>query len=451
MDDSLTAKPPTEGRLKQGASLFDIVSIGVGAAVGVSVFSVLAPAAEIAGPGLLVAIMIAAVPMIVFVLNYAFMGSAVPTSGASYVWPARFLHPYFGFIVGWLRILGSVGAMIVLAQVLVQYISSVLAVPLKLGMLVLIALVFVVNLVGVKATAKFQTLMVAILLCALGAYIVIGLPSVDTANLQPVAPNGWLAIFSAVALLATLYLGIESATEVGEEIRDVRRTITRGLGISVTIAIVLYGLVALVTLGVMSAPTLAASDAPLFDTAELTLGGAAGAVMLSAAIVAIGTGLNGVFLIFTRYLYAMARDGVLPAPMARVSQRFGTPHIAIVVAFVLCLIGLFLPSSLLFLFLAVNIPTMLKYLSCSLSASRLPARWPELYERAAFKFGPTSTVVLGYAGALCAAAILVLGFSADWRPYALLAGWAVVGSVYWLVLRANGSRNGLDSLRAERV
>lgn len=426
-----TESAPT--KLKTGASLVDVVSIGVGSAVGVAIFSILSPAAQVAGPGMLVSVLIAVVPMVVFALNYAFMGSTVPASGASYVWPSRFVYPYFGFIVAWLRIVGSVGAMTVLALVLVQYLSSVVAVPVKLGMFVLFALVYVVNVLGIKPAAKLQTVMVVVLLLTLGIYVVAGMRKVDLANLQPLAPHGWTAVFSAVALLVSLYLGIESATDIGEEIKDVRRVMPRGIATAVIISIVVYGLVAFVALGTFTAPGLAKSTSPLLDSAQGFLGSAATPIMLAAAVVAIGTSLNGAFLVFTRFLFAMARAGVLPKPLASVSTRLGTPYVATTVAFGLCLVGLALPSTLVFLFLAVNIPTMLKYMGCSLAASRLPKYWPELYAQANFKFSRRWTVALGYLGALLALGIIAAGVAADWRPYALLAGWGVVGTIYWLV------------------
>src|SRR5688572_33477129 len=86
------------GSLKEGLTIVDVVSIGVGSAVGVSIFSIMAPAAKVAGAGMLPALAIASIPMIIFAVVYAFMGSTVPRSGASIEWPARFRHPFVGFM-----------------------------------------------------------------------------------------------------------------------------------------------------------------------------------------------------------------------------------------------------------------------------------------------------------------------------------------------------------------
>jgi L-asparagine transporter-like permease len=107
-------------RLKKGVGLVGVVTFGAGTAIGVSIFSVLAPAAKIAGSGLLATVGIAAVPMVLFAVIYSFLSSALPKSGASYEWPRRFIHPSVGFLVAWLRILSNVGAIVVLAMVLVN-------------------------------------------------------------------------------------------------------------------------------------------------------------------------------------------------------------------------------------------------------------------------------------------------------------------------------------------
>jgi APA family basic amino acid/polyamine antiporter len=131
----------------------------------------------------------------------------------------------------------------------------------------------------------------------------------------------------------------------------------------------------------------------------------------------------------------MGRTGVLPVALGRIHPRFGTPHVATVVAFAACCAGLFLPSSLLFLLLAVNIPTMMKYLGSCLAAYAVADRHPQVHAEARLKFGRTTVRVLSALGMVAAAVIASLGFGTDWRPYALLAGWLAVGLAYYAATR----------------
>ncbi len=346
--------------------------------------------------------------MVIFAVVYAFMGSAVPVSGASYEWPSRFVHPFVGFLIAWLRILGSAGAIVVLALVLVQYLSSIVELPVKPAMLAICTLFFLTNLFGIQIAAGAQAGMLAVMLMTFSVFVAAGAPAVEPSNFQPLMQSGWSGIVGAVPLLISLYLGIESGTEIGEEIHNSQRVITRGLTIAVVLTALTYAAVAWVTLGTLGAERLAVSRAPLIDAARNFLGSWANPVILIAAATAIGTTLNGVFLIFTRYLFAMGRSGVLPSALGRIHPRWGSPHVATVVAFGFCLLGLLLPQNLVFLFLAVNIPTMLKYTGACLAAARLVEVAPELHEQAHFKLSRRSVQAWSFAGWCSAASPLFL-------------------------------------------
>src|ERR1700761_4232380 len=151
------------GKLKKGVDLPAVVALGLGTAVGVSIFSVISPATAIAGPGMLIAVPIAAVPMFIIAVSYAFMGSAVPTSGASYEWPRRFLHPFVAFVISWLRIAGTTSALLVLALVMTRYLSMAAPIAIKPAMLIAFAVVFVINFFGVKLAGRLLTVLVTIM------------------------------------------------------------------------------------------------------------------------------------------------------------------------------------------------------------------------------------------------------------------------------------------------
>ena len=435
---------PDNAGLRKSVGLTGVVMLGAGTAIGVSIFTVLQPASAIAGSGLLVAMLIAAAPMILFALVYAFMSSAVPRSGASFEWPSRFVHPLFGFLVAWLRILGSIAAMIVLATVLVSYLQMAELplfdlLPAKAMMAVLISAIFLINWVGVKLATGAQTLMMVVLLVAMGLFIGAGAPALDLDRIGSPLAVGWPAIVAAVPLMITLFLGIETATEIGEEVRDARRTIPRGITLAVLLTAVFYFAVAFVALGLLGPSSLTASDAPLLDAARTSLGALAVPVIVTSAAVAILQTMNAIALIFSRYLFAMGRSGALPQGLAAVSPRFGTPHVALLVAYVGTMAALALPSNLVFLLLAVNIPTMLKYLASCLSAVGLVRNHPELHARASLEWSRGRVEGVALAGVAAAILIIIAGLGADWRPYVLVIAWGLVGLIYWVLRNRNAT------------
>jgi APA family basic amino acid/polyamine antiporter len=417
----------TDGDLKRGVNLPAIIALGLGTAVGVSIFSVEAPATAVAGPAMLLSVLLAAVPMFIIAVTYAFMGSAAPVTGASYAWPSLYVHPLLGFLVAWLRIAGNVAVMVVLAQVLVHYLSIIAPLPVKPTMLAIFALILLPNLFGVGIAARVQVILMVALVAVLLGYAVWGAGSVQTVRLQPFFSHGVGSAFAAVPLLVGLFFGIESATEIGEEVKGGGLVIPLGIALSIASAVVLYLVIAFVTLGVLGGPAVAASSAPLLTAAQHFMGPFAKPVIVAAATLSLAKSLNGSYLVFSRILLAMGRAGALPSLFARLHPKWGTPYVALITVFLACTAGLLLPSSLTFLFLAVNLPILFKYGSVCLSALRMLKLRPDLYAAAQFKFSLTTTRLWAYAGIACAGVVMLLGFGTDWRPYALLAVWAMIG------------------------
>lgn len=422
----------SEQGLRRGVGLLGVVMFGAGTAIGVSIFTVLQPTAEVAGSGLLIAVALAAFPMIFFAMAYAYLASADPVSGASYEWPRRYVHPLVGFLVAWLRILTNVGALTLLATVLISYVSMALPMPTRPAMAVVFTFVFALNYVGVKVAARAQTLMMLMLLVALGIFVVAGLQVADLSLIGSPVGLGWTGIIFAVPLMISLFLGIESAVEIGEEVRDPTRNIPRGIALAVLLTAVVYLSVAFTALALVGPERLAGSEAPLIEAAEVPLGRFGLPLILAAAVVSILKTLNAIVLTFSRALFAMGRSGALPAPLARIHPRFGTPHVAVLTGYAFAMAAILLPSSLVFLLLAVNIPTMLKYLACCLAANNVARSHPEVHGRAALNWPRGRVRAISWMGVLLALGIVLAGLGADWRPYLLVAGWGLVGFVYWL-------------------
>jgi APA family basic amino acid/polyamine antiporter len=418
--------------LTRGVGLTGVVMFGAGTAIGVSIFSVLQPAAAVAGSGLLAAIALGIVPMLLFAIVYAWMASALPVSGASYEWPRRFLSPFAGFAIAWLRILSNVGALVVLARVLVNYLGMAIDLPGTPIVAAAITLVFALNYVGVAVAAKAQTALMLMLITILALFVGTGAPQASATTIGPLLAEGGWAVVAAVPLLISLFLGIESAVEIGDEVREPQRTIPLGIAIAVVVTALIYGAVAATALGLVGPAALAASKAPLLDAARVPLGAAALPIVVGAATVSILKTMNATALTFSRSIYAMGLSGAFPPALARVHPRFGTPYRAILFCYVCAMAGLLMPSSLVFLLLAVNVPTMLKYMACSLCAIRLAGAQGDIAARARLRFPPRLVIFAGWAAVLAAAAIIVAGIEADGRPYLLVLGWLVVGIVVYL-------------------
>jgi basic amino acid/polyamine antiporter, APA family len=427
MTDAAEPTADASQSLKRGVRLTDLIMLGAGTAIGAAIFTVLGPAAKVGGTGILITTLVAALPMALFALVYAWLASTAPMTAASYEWQRRFTHPAFAFAIVWLRVLANAVVMIVYGMTLTNYLSMVVDLPAKPVMLAFFTALFLLNYRGVAIAARAQTLLMLGLLVVLAGFVLAAGPQLKPQLFGQALAGPWLPIAAALPLMIQLFLGIETATEVGEEVEDAPRVVPLGVAGALILTVVVYLSVTFAALSVVGPDVLANSKAPLLDAAKGVLGVWATPVIVLAAVLALSKSMNATFLVFSRFLFAMGRAGALPAVLGRVHPKFGTPHIATVVAFACACSALLLPSSLLFLLLAVSVPTMLKYMGTCLAAWNVAARHPDLVAQARLQFRPGFVKGISALGAVAALAIAALGLTSDVRPYVLLAGWLVVG------------------------
>ncbi|HEX5261903.1 MAG TPA: amino acid permease [Phenylobacterium sp.] len=424
-----------EATLKRGVRLVDLVMLGAGTAIGAAIFTVLGSAAKVGGSGILITAILAALPMALFAVVYAYLASTAPSTAASYEWQRRFTSPTLAFAIVWMRILSNAVVMIVLARVLTNYLSMVVSFPAKPAMLAMFAVIFVLNYLGVAIAARAQTIMMVLLLAVLALFVAAAGPQLKPALFADALHGGWLPIVAALPLMIQLFLGIETATEVGGEVADAKRVVPLGMAGALALTVVVYLAVTYAALSILGPQALAASQAPLLDAAKVVLGPWATPLIVTAAVLALTKSMNAVFLVYARFLFAMGRAGTLPAVLGRVHPKFGTPHIATIVAFAASAAGLLLPSSLLFLLLAVNVPTMMKYMGTCAAAYSVAARHPEVHAEARLKFNRGLVKLLSSLGVVAAIVIAALGLSTDVMPYGLLGGWLALGLIYYSFTR----------------
>jgi APA family basic amino acid/polyamine antiporter len=428
-------KVENSNQLKRGIHLIDLVMLGAGTAIGAAVFSVLGPAAQVGGAGILISFVIAAIPMVIFALVYAFLSSAIPRTAASYSWQREFTHPLLAYSIVWMRVLSNAVVMVILARVLVNYLSMVIPLPAKPTMLAMFFVIFFINYIGVAVAARAQTLLMGLLLVTFTIFVVSGAPYFKPQLFVAAASGGWLPIVASLPLMIQLFLGIETATEVGAEVHNPTKMVPLGIALALLLTLVVYLALSFTALSVVGPAALAASKAPLLTAAEITLGKAAVPLIVTAAVLALAKSMNAVLLVYARFLFAMGVAGELPSVLGRVHPKWGTPYVATIVAFLMSAIGLLLPDSLLFLLIAVNIPTMMKYFGSCLAAYCVADRHPDIHAQARIHFSRTTVKVLSVLGMIAAIIIGALGMTTDVRPYVLLGGWLALGLVYWFFVQ----------------
>jgi amino acid transporter len=325
--------------------------------IGAGIFALPGLVAATLGSATALAYAICAVLVVLIFLCFAEVGSRVHDSGGAYVYVERAFGPFAGFIAANLMWFGF-GACVdaALADVLVATLATAVPalaqpVPRALMLVALFACMAGVNIIGVKTGARLVIVLTMLKLLPLVLLLVVGLPHISLSHIIPTTMPTAQALGSGVLVLMFAFIGGESALSASGELRNPSRTVPLGLLMGVATVVSVYFGLQLVTEGVLGAELPRQTVTPLAATAEQLLGPWGRTLLLGAVSLSIFALVNGDLLLSPRCLYAAAKDGLLPAPLAQVHPRFHTPYVAIAVfatiACVLAVVGAFKPLAIL--------------------------------------------------------------------------------------------------------
>ncbi|MCU1442805.1 MAG: transporter, partial [Cryobacterium sp.] len=130
------------------------VIIGLAAMIGAGVFYVWAPAAAVAGPGLLIGLVLAGIIATLNALSSAQLAMAYPVSGGAYAYGRATLGPWWGFSAGWLFLAGKTASAGAIALIAGSYLWPDVARPVAVAAL---AVLGIFNATGVRSTARVSS------------------------------------------------------------------------------------------------------------------------------------------------------------------------------------------------------------------------------------------------------------------------------------------------------
>ena len=274
--------------------------------------------------------------------SYAELGAVFPKAGGQYVYLRDGLHPLAGFLYGWaLLLVIESGAIAAVAITFATYALHLAGgpdgarVPLAIGA---IALLSVVNYLGVKPGSRVLNVFVVLKVAALAMLIGAGVFAAGHAGWWTetralvAGPSSTLVAFGAamVPILFT-YGGWQNANYVGEEIQNPRRNLPIALLAGTIAIVVIYLAVNVVYLRALGLNGLAASAAPAADAARRMFGSRVDVFMSSAIAISTFGFLDLAILAPTRVYYAMAADRLFVPALATLHPRYATPSLAIIV------------------------------------------------------------------------------------------------------------------------
>jgi APA family basic amino acid/polyamine antiporter len=383
--------------LRRALGPLDLVMLGIGGIIGTGIFVLTGVAAvDHAGPAVVLSFALAGLACALAGLCYAEFATIIPISGSAYSYAYATLGEFIAWVIGWDLVLeyGVAAATVasgwsgyfgvLLESVGITLPAALSAAPgtapgaiINLPALIIILIITTLLVVGIRESATFNAIVVALKLGVVLFVIAAGAGYVQPANWQPFAPFGFSGIAAGSALVFFAYIGFDSVTTAAEESRRPERDMPIGILGSLAICTLLYLAVSAVVTGMVPLSQIDRT-APL-AAAFRDVGFQAAASLISVgAIVGLTTVLLVLLLGQSRVFYAMSRDGLLPPLFSHIHPRFRTPHVSTIIvgAAVAALAGL---APLKVLAELVSIGTLFAFMIVSVGVIVLRRLSPELH------------------------------------------------------------------------
>lgn len=443
---------------------FSLTALGVGAVIGAGIFVLTGLAAkEFAGPSLILSFVLSGLACIFVALCYAEFASMAPLAGSAYTYSYAALGEVFAWIVGWDLILEYSFASSLVAvgwshyfvklielfglhippwltndywtlshqanDLFAQSVPYIYGIPVvfNLPAALIILVITALLVVGIKESARFNSIIVGVKLIVILLVIFVGWFYVKRDNwgngFETFAPYGIGGIGTGAAYVFFAYIGFDAVSTTAQEAKNPKRDLPIGIIVSLVLCTILYIAVTAVLTGMVYYKDINI-DAPLAD-AFTRCGLTKVSFFISVGAVA---GLTSVLLVLllsqSRILWAMARDGLLSERLfAAVHPRFGTPYIStIIVGACVALTASCFPIEE--IAKLVNIGTLLAF--CLVSAAVIILRAKDPHHPRAFKC-PFVPVIPILGILFCGYMMIRLEFSTWLR----LIVWLALGSIIY--------------------
>ncbi|TNE59015.1 MAG: amino acid permease, partial [Sphingomonadales bacterium] len=374
--------------LKRSLGAIQLMLFGIGCIIGTGIFVLTAAGAQKAGPGLMLAFVIAGLVCVVAALCYAEIASTIPVSGSAYTYTYATMGEFLAWTVGWALVLEyAIAASAVSVGWSGYFVGTILneflgihlpawlsAGPLVLGgaegglinlpALFIALLITALLMIGTSESAMVNSILVAIKVTALTAFIGLTLTSAyfDPDRFNPFLPAGMFGGFGsgvgAVGAAATIffaYVGFDAVSTAAEETKNPQRNVPIGLVGSLLFCTVFYILVAAGAIGTIGgqpimgpggipfpagseelarqcampvhADALVCSNEALAHVLRQIGFSGVGNMLGIAAFLALPSVILVLLFAQTRIFFVMSRDGLLPDFLSKVHPKWHTPHI----------------------------------------------------------------------------------------------------------------------------
>ncbi len=337
------ASQQKDGQLLRTVGLTALIIYGVGDMVGAGIYATIGQAAGLMGNAVWVAFLGSMIAAMLTGLSYACISSRYPrAAGAAFVTQRAFSLPLLSYVVGLVITASGMTSIATNAHAFkdaLRYFVPALHPLLALGIF-LVALT-VINLRGIKECVAANIVCTTIEVGGLLFVIAVSLRYFGAINYfetPPSHPNLDLGlVLSGSVLTFYAFVGFEDLLNLSEEVKEPRRNMPLGIVFAVIIATILYILVALSAVSVVHYADLAdpTKGPPLEQITQKAASWVPPGLYTCITLFAVFNTALMNYIMGSRLIYGMSRQGLLPRFLGRVHSTRRTPYLAILTLFVL--------------------------------------------------------------------------------------------------------------------
>ena len=345
-------------QLERSLSLIGVIIISLSAMIGSGLFVLPSFAAEIMGPGIWLAFLLSALVVLPGAYSKSELASTMPESGGSYVYLERTFGPILGTITGlglWASFLLKSAFALIGFSAYMYTVTTYFDVTVNATIVIMSALLLItiLNIFGIKKVKSFQTPILAFTTALLILICIVQLFDGNTDFSRPidgafdVTKNDPKLLAESAALVFVAYAGIIKVGAIGGEVKNPQKNLPYGILLSLLLVTILYCSVTFIMMasvdGTWWLEDGKAREDPVFAFVDAVASTRVGLVMATLAVLTMISGALSGVLAASRFLFAIARDNLLPQPLEDINIKFETPHWAIIitsVAMAICILTL---------------------------------------------------------------------------------------------------------------
>ncbi len=313
-----------------------LVLFGVGDILGAGIYGLVGKAAGEMGNAVWLAFLTSMVAAGLTGLSYASIGSRYPKAGgAAYVTHRAFGKPFLSYVVGLAVAASGLTSMAAASRAFSGYFTGLVPLPQPVVVALFCVAIALVVIRGIREALWMNAICTIIELGGLVFILAVGaryIGAVDYLDaVTPANPTGSITpalMLSGAVLTFYSFIGFEDILNVSEEVVQPERNLPLGLLLAVGISSVVYMGISVVAVSVVPAGELAASKQPLVDVVRRAAPWMPAGLYGFIAMFAVANTALLNFVMGSRLMYGMARQGLLPSALGRVHSTRRTPHVA---------------------------------------------------------------------------------------------------------------------------